>query len=152
MYAQGIREAEAKLLELRHEEIERIAVSASALSASLAAAAVYPPLAVPLFVGGLAIGVLAVAAMWRHWDLVDRLADDRDAYVIPAVRTYGAREARMDRRRGHAAVLRSWTRFPDARVAELVDELEDLADELEDEHFELDPASAMAGGWSASPR
>ena len=144
MYARALQDAEAKLLELHHEEQQRIAVSAVALGASLACTAVFPPLAVPLFVGGFAIGALGVSAIWRHWDLVDRLADDGDAYLIPEVRAYAAREARMTRRRGHAALIRDWTSSPDVRVAEFVDELEELADALEDEDLELDPASAMA--------
>jgi hypothetical protein len=144
MYARALQEAEAELLELHHEEQQRMGVSAVALGASLACTSFFPPLVVPLFVGGLAVGALGVSAIWRHWDLVDRLADDGDAYLIPEVRAYAAREARMDRRRGHAALIRSWTSPPDARVAELVDELEELACALEDEELELEPASAMA--------
>ncbi len=144
MYARSLQEAETELVALHQDERARLAVSAAALGASLVATAVYPPLAVPLFVAGLAIGALAVAAIWHHWDLVDRLADDRDAYLIPEVRSYAARETRMDRRRAHAAMVRAWTSAPDERVAELVDELTDLADALEDEELEVDPATAVA--------
>jgi hypothetical protein len=144
MYAGALQDAEAELAELRRDEQCRIALSAVALGASLVATAIFPPLVAPLLVGGLAIGVLGVLAFWRHWDLLDRLADDRDAYLIAEVLAYGAREARMDRRRDHAAMIRAWASCPDARAAELIDELADLADALEDDRLELDPASAMA--------
>ena len=53
-----------------------------ALALSLAATAVLPELAVPLFVGGLAVGVLGVRAALEQSEIVDRLAGERDAYVI----------------------------------------------------------------------
>jgi hypothetical protein len=144
MYARALQEAEAELVERRHDEQYRIALSALALTASIVATAVFPPLVVPLFTGGLAIGVLGVVATWRHWDLLDRLADDREAYSISEVRAYGAREARMDRRRFHAKLVRAWTSSSDPRVADFVDELDDLADALENADLELDIATAVA--------
>ena len=148
MYARAVQEAEARLVELRHDELHRIALSAVALGGSLTTTAVYPPLALPLFVGGLTIGILGIGAIWRHWDLVDRLADDEDAYLIPEVRAYAARDARMNRRLSYAAVIRSWSRQPDlcadTRIAEFAEPLEELARELEDADLELDPACALA--------
>jgi hypothetical protein len=144
MYARALQEAETELVALHHDERARLASSAAALGASLVATAVYPALAVPLFVAGLAIGALAVSSIWHHWDLVDRLADDRDAHLIPEVRSYAARETQMDRRRAHAALVRAWASAPDERVADLVAELTDLADALEDEGLEVDPATAVA--------
>jgi hypothetical protein len=148
MYARAVQEAEAQLVEVRHDEWHRIALSAVALGASLATTAVYPPLVFPLFLGGLAVGILGIGAIWRHWDLVDRLADDVDTYLIPEVRAYAARDARMDRRLGHAELIRSWTRQPersaDTRIAEFAEQLEELARELEDADLELDPACALA--------
>jgi hypothetical protein len=148
MYARALQDAEAQLVDLRHDERHRVALSAAALGGSLGASAVHPPLAFPLFLGGLAIGILGIGAIWRRWDLVDRLADDRDAYLIPEVRAYAARDARMDRRRGHAAVIRSWARRPDVsaetRTAEFAEQLEELARDLEDADLELDPACALA--------
>jgi hypothetical protein len=103
---------------------------------------------VPLFLGGLALGVLGIGAIWRHWDLLDRLADDGDAYIIPAVRAYAARDARVDRRLGSAAHIRSWIASPllpaDARIVEYADMLEELACELEDRDLDLAPTSAIA--------
>jgi hypothetical protein len=148
MHAHAIQEAEAQLVELRHDELQRGCLGGVALGASIAATVLYPPLAFPFFVGGLTIAVLAVRAIWGHWDLVDRLADDRDAYLIPEVRAYAAREARMDRRLAHAELIRTWTSNPtmaaDARVVQHAHDLEDLARDLEDERLELDPACALA--------
>jgi hypothetical protein len=148
MYAHAIQEAEAQLVELRQDEVQRGGLGVAALGASIAATVVYPPLALPLFLGGLTIAGLAVRAIWGHWDLVDRLADDRDAYLIPEVRAYAARDARADRRLAHAELIRTWTGKPtmaaDARVVEYAHDLEDLARDLEDERLELDPACALA--------
>jgi hypothetical protein len=148
MYARALQEAEAHLVEVRHDELHRLGLSGLALGASVTATVVCPPLVVPLFLGGLTIGALGIGSLWRHWDLVDRLADDRDAYRIPEVRAYAARDARMDRRLGYAAHVRSWIErsslSADVRIAEFAEELEELASALEDRDLELDPASAIA--------
>jgi hypothetical protein len=148
MHARALEEAETQLVALRNEEVQRVALSAVALGASLVATAVYEPLVIPLFVGGLAMVVLGIGVIWRRWDLLDRLADDRDAYGIPAVRAYATRDARMDRRLGHAALIRSWVHQPDlpagAWIVEFAEGLEELARELEDADLELDPACALA--------
>ena len=148
MYAHAIQEAEAQLVELRHDELQRGGLGVAALGASIAATVVYPPLAFPLFLGGLTIAALAVRAIWGHWDLVDRLADDRDAYLIPEVRAYAARDARTDRRLAHAELIRSWIGRPalptEARIVEYAHDLEELARDLADDRLELDPASALA--------
>ena len=148
MYARALQDAETQLVELRHDELHRIGLGAVALGASLAATAVYPPLVFPLFFGGLTMGVLGGRAVWRHWDLVDRLADDRDAYVIPDVRAYAARDTGMGRRRSYAATIRSWTRGralpPEDRITQSAALLDELACELEDAELELDPACALA--------
>jgi hypothetical protein len=148
MYARALEEAETRLGELRIDELQRVALSAAALGASLTATVVYEPLVLPLFVGGAALGILGIGAIWRHWDLLDRLADDRDAYVIPAVQAYAARDARMDRRLDHAAHIRSWIEAPSlstgARIVDFADELEELARELEDDGLDLEPACAIA--------
>ena len=96
MDARTLEASRARLAELRHEEIEQLAVSAAAIAGSLVLTTLYQPLVLPLFVGGLALGTLAIRSLWRHWDLVDRLAGDRDAHVIPEVREYAARHGRVD--------------------------------------------------------
>ena len=119
MHARAIDEAQARLFELHNDEIQDIALGGVALSASLASTALFPPLAVPLFVGGVTMGILGIRALWRHWDLLDRLADDRDAYAIRQVREYAARDARMGRRAHFAELARSWARAPDVTIAEV---------------------------------
>src|SRR5262245_28982618 len=108
MYAGTAESFEAQLGDLRQDEVQDTALGGVALAASLVSTAVYPSLALPLFVGGLALGVLGVRASWRHWDLLDRLADDRDAYTIPEVHAYAARDTGMQRRLHYAGLLRSW--------------------------------------------
>jgi len=148
MYARALEEAETRLVDLHHDEVQRVVLSVVALGGSLVATVVYEPLVIPLFLGGLVLGVLGIGAIWRHWDLLDRLADDSDAYSIRAVRAYAARDARMDRRRGNASFIRSWLAGPvpvaDSRIVEYADMLEQLACRLEDDDLELDPSCAIA--------
>ena len=147
MYARAIDEAEARLLELHHEERYQLGLSAVALTASLAMTTIYVPVVLPLFVGGLAVGALGMRTFWRHWDIVDRLAEEHDAYVIPEVLSYAARDARMERRSTSAALIRSWLRTAALAGSPLLaqaEELEALACELEDRDLELDPACAVA--------
>ena len=148
MYARAIDEAETRLLELRHEERYQLGLSAVALAASLAMTAIYVPVVLPLFVGGLAVGVLGMRTFWQRWDIVDRLADERDAYVIPEVLSYAARDACMERRSTSAALIRSWlctaALAGSSPVLAQAEELEALACELEDRDLELDPACAVA--------
>src|SRR4029077_20171571 len=87
-------------------------------------------------------------SLWRRWDLVDRLADDRDAYVISTVRAYAARDARMDRRHTNAASLRYWATQADltevvSELEQLGRELEQLARDLENADLDLNPACAI---------
>jgi hypothetical protein len=106
-----------------------------------------PQLAVPLLVGGLTTLVLGMRALWRRWDLVDRLAGESDAYTIAEVYAYASREATMERRRTFAALIRghlgSVGDVPEG-LDDAAAELRALVDELEDEHLELDPACAVA--------
>ena len=149
MYARAVDDAQTRLAELRRDELLDVALGTAAFLGSLLTSVVYPPLAVPLLVGGLVTGACAVATLWRRWDLVDRLADDRDAYRIPEVEAYAAREAHLDRRRYHAELIRSWARQqPEGptglRVREAADQLEALARDLENPDLELTPACAVA--------
>jgi hypothetical protein len=147
MYARTLDDAATRLRELRHEERDDLGLALVALALALASTQVRPALAMPLFLGGVALGALGVRALWRRWDLVDRLAGDRDAYVIDEVRAYAAREATMERRRALAAVVRRTLDDPvepAAGRADAVGELRALADELEDDGLELEPAAAIA--------
>lgn len=148
MYARAVDEAGLRLRELRHQEWESLGLGALALALALVATQVRPAFAVPLFLGGLVLGASGVRAAWRHWDLVDRLAAERDAYVIPEVLAYASREATPERRHGFATVIRATLRQPhrllDPRFASTAEELEALATELDDGGLELDPACAVA--------
>lgn len=144
MYARAVEEGAAKLRALRHEEWEDLGLGAVAIALAVTATQVWPELAVPLFVGGVAVGVKGVRAAWRRWDLVDRLADYVDAYVIPEVLAYASRHASMERRRTFANFIRSRLLASDSRIAAVAQDLEALATDLEDDSLVLDPCAAVA--------
>jgi hypothetical protein len=144
MYARAVEEGAAKLRALRHEEWEDLGLGAVAVALAVATTQVWPELAVPLFVGGVVVGVKGVRAAWRRWDLVDRLADYVDAYVIPEVRAYASRHASMERRRTFASFIRCRLLADDSRTAVVAQDLEALAIDLEDESLALDPVAAVA--------
>jgi hypothetical protein len=148
MHARAVDEGAATLRALRHEEWQDLGLGALAIALAVAATQVWPQLAVPLFVGGVAVGARGVRAAWRRWDLVDRFADDVDAYVIPEVQAYASRHASMERRHTFASLLRSRLPKPglatDARVVAVARDLEALATELEDDSLALDPVAAVA--------
>jgi signal transduction histidine kinase len=148
MYARAVDDAAARLHALRTEERGDLGLAVLALGLAVAATQVRPSLAAPLFVGGLGVGVLGLRALWRRWDLLERLAGERDAHVIPEVLAYATRETTMERRQTFAALVRAELRRPetavDARLAAVADELEALASELEDPGLALDPAAAVA--------
>ena len=148
MYARAVDDASVRLHELRREELQDFGLAALALGLALAATQLRPAFAMPLFLGGVAVGALAVRALWRRWDLVDRLAGERDAYVISDVLAYASRETTKERRHWFAAVIRSVVSQPGpavvARVHAAAEDLEALASELEDEELALDPACAVA--------
>jgi hypothetical protein len=145
MYARAVDEASARLRALRREEWEDLALASLALALAVAASYVRPSLAVPLLVGGLAVGILGLRALARRWALIDLLADERDAYVIPEVLAFATREATLERRRTFAALLR---RAPspgcEERVASASEELEALVAELDDGGLTLAPPAAVA--------
>ena len=148
MYARAVDEASSRLRELRQEEWEDLSLAAFSLGLALAATQVRPAFAMPLFLGGVVIGARGMRALWRRWDLVERLAGEHEAYRIPEVRAYAAREATFERRHTYAAWIRGelqQTGLVHAnRVRLAAAELEALARELDDDELELDPASAVA--------
>ena len=74
MHAPTVDEAGVRLRELRLEEWYDLALAGVAVALAVGAAELAPSLALPLLIGGLALGGLGIRALWRHWDLVDRLA------------------------------------------------------------------------------
>jgi hypothetical protein len=148
MYARAVEDAARDLRDLRHDEWGDFGLGVLAFGLAAAATELRPAWALPLLIGGMTVWALGVRAMWRHWDLVDRLAGDRDAYVISDVLAHASREATINRRRTFAAMIRGTMRQPgvvlEPRVGAAADELEALAEELEDEELVLDPACAVA--------
>ena len=148
MYARAVDEAASRLRELRHEELETFGLGAFALALAIAATQHRPGLALPLFIGGVVVGARGVRALFRRWDLVDRLAGERDAYVIREIYDYAAREATIERRQSFAALIRGRLvdhgLGVDERVRAVAGELDALATDLEDDELELDPACAVA--------
>jgi hypothetical protein len=144
MYARAVEEGAAKLRALRHEEWGDLGLAAVAVALAVAATQAWPELAVPLFVGGVVVGVKGVRAAWRRWDLVDRLADYVDAHVIPEVLAYASRHASMERRRTFASFIRSRLLASDSRIAAVAQDLEALAIDLDDDSLALDPVAAVA--------
>jgi hypothetical protein len=144
MYARAVEDAAFRLRELHRDERNDLGLGALVLALSLVATAVRPELAVPLFVGGLVLGVLGVRAAVEQWEIVDRLAGERDAHVIWEVRRRAAREATMERRHALADHVRWWiSESAPERVRAAAPELEALAAELDDDELMLDPVSAV---------
>jgi hypothetical protein len=148
MYARAVDDAATRLRELRRDERHELGLAGAALGLAIGATEFAPSLALPLLIGGLAVGVLGIRALWRHWDLVDRLADEPYAYAIAEVLAYASRETTLERRRRSAVLIRHHLEstctsrpagFDDARG-----ELAALADELDDGALELSPACAVA--------
>jgi hypothetical protein len=110
MYARAVENAESRLRELRNEQWLDLSLAALVTGIALAATGVRPALAIPLFLGGLYAWALGIRALVRHWDLLDRLAGERDAHVIPAVAAYAARHATLATRDSLAAgIIRGMT-------------------------------------------
>jgi hypothetical protein len=148
MHARAVDDASARLRDLRREEWGDLGLGALALALAIAATQVRPSLALPFFLGGLAVGALGVRALWRRWDLVERLSGEPDAYVIAEVRAVASREATIERRHVFAASIRAKLGHPGldfgARARGARHELEELASELDDGELELDPVCAVA--------
>ena len=148
MNARAVEAAEMRLRELHRDEWHDLGLAGSALGLAFAATEYMPSLTLPLFIGGIGLGVLGIRALWRHWDLVDRLADEPDAYAIAEVLAYAARETTMERRQRCAALIRNRLEPTPMSGSQVVNdaaaELAALAAELEDEELELSPACAVA--------
>jgi len=148
MYARAVEDAEARIRELRREEYRDLGLAAAVLALAVIVTFVHPPLAFPLLVGGFAVGFLGLRALWRRWDLVERLSGDHDAYVISEVLRRAARETTAERRRLYAASIRIQLDASNSLYAERASraarELEALAADLDDETLELDPAAGVA--------
>ena len=148
MYACEVDRATIELHGLQQDEWVNAALAALTSGLALGASGLAPSLAVPLLVGALTSTFLAVRAFWRRWDLLERLALDRDAYRIPEVRLRADRSATMETRHVLAQSIRRllepWGYPCAARIRAEAEGLEALARELDDPTLSLDPACAVA--------
>ena len=148
MYARAVDEASERLQELYRQQWDDFGLAAVALGLAVAATRFRPSLALPLFFGGLGVGLLGARALIRRWNLLEHLAGERDAYAIAEVYELASREATFDRRHTLATLIRSRLMQPppvfEARIRAAAQDLDALASELDDRDLELEPACAVA--------
>jgi len=148
MVAREVECAAKELRAFRSEGRQQFALAAVAFGLALTASQLRPAFAVPLLFGGIGALFLGVRASARRWELIDRLALDRDAYGIPEVRERAAQAATMTSRRALASSIHILLSQPGlaaaGRVRAVAKDLETLAAELDDDGLALDPASAVA--------
>jgi hypothetical protein len=147
VYAWELEETDTRLRGLRHEEREDTGLAAVTFAAALVLSWLFPALALPLLVGALAVALLALRAFWRHWELVDRLLLERDAYRIREVRERAQRSSTIENRHSLARSIRSVLKEPgyaSSAVRAAAGELQALARDLDDPGLALDPACAVA--------
>jgi hypothetical protein len=145
MVARRVEEAGRRLRELKREEYEDAAVALAAFGLTLGAAEFWPELVVPLLVGALFLSGKTYVVLWRRWDLLERLAGERDAYEIPEVRARAEQQASMHNRQTLSRAIRTRLELGEnPRITVAADDLAALADELADEELDLDPACAVA--------
>jgi hypothetical protein len=154
------RVVDARSIEEASRELERRRWQVSAdvafalVAGALAAPGVLfePPVALALAIGATIALALSLVAAVRRYLLIERLALDRDAYAIAAVRRYGRRltSRRMRERLSRSlrsVVADSWrceSYIPPGRVAAFATELEELARELAEAACHVEPVSAAS--------
>jgi hypothetical protein len=145
MYAAAVDRAAERLRELRREEVEDGLLASATIGCAVSATHAWPALALPLLVGGLVVGALAVRAVFSRWELVDRLLLSRDAYTIPEVRRRAEEATSIQHRRSLAAVLQMTLGDPflQARLEGARADMVELVAELRDDRLTLDPFCAV---------
>jgi hypothetical protein len=148
MDARSVERAEIQLHELRLQGLCDFVLAGVAFAAALAGSRLLPPLAVPLLVAGMGVALLGMRALVRRYLLLEDLAVDRDAYLIPEVRAVALRAASREHRRRLACAIRealnpTWC-GGNPRVEANRDLLLEMGAALEDEALTLDPAAAIA--------
>jgi hypothetical protein len=148
MDARSVERAEVQLHELRFQGLCDFVLAGVAFAAALAGSRLLPPLAVPLLVGGMGVAVLGMRALVRRYLLLEDLAVDRDAYLIPEVRAVALRAASREQRHRLASAIREalnpcWC-GTNPRVEANLDLLAEIGVALEDERLTLDPCAAIA--------
>ncbi len=144
--ARRIEQLEATLAELERRTRDRALLAAGALAVALIATRASPDLAWPLAAGGLCVAFLGIATYVRRRELIEALARDPDAYVIPDVRRFGEQLARPRVR--HELALSIRLALEDPLVGKQVElcraELEELVGELDSPDWAIEPAAAVA--------
>jgi hypothetical protein len=139
MSAREVERLGRELHELNERTIGDLGLAAVAFGLALAASRLHKDLAIPLFVGAMALVGLGMVAFVRRHLLVEDAAADPDAYLLGEVRRYGEHIASEDRRRACAAQIR---RMLAANGDDPI--LEELADDLERRDLHFDPLCAVA--------
>jgi hypothetical protein len=153
MYARAVDDAAVQLRSLRTQQWEDFALAGMSFAVALAATRLEPALVMPFFVGALFATARGMHAVIRHFELLDALTGEPEAYVIAEVRARAFREATLERRRTLASYLRAWA--SDERLSAVADELRLLVAELENEQLELSAVCAvecarlLSGGQSS---
>ena len=125
MDARSIEEASRQLEQRRWEELANAAFAVAAGALAALGVLFGSPLVLALAIGAACAFALALVAAVRRYLLVERLALDRDAYVIAAVYRYGCRLTSRRARQRLSRSLRSlvaepwrrWSCIVPARVA-----------------------------------
>ena len=148
MNARQVDEAARQLGGLTAQTVESLALAVAAVGLALAASQLRPSLALPLLAGGIGVGYLGMRAFVRRAFLIEDLAVDPDALLIPAVERYAQRAASPRHRRVLAGSLRSALNGSSndtaARFLTVRPELEELIGALEDDRLEWEPRVAVA--------
>lgn len=147
MNARQIEQADERLHDLKVRAVEDMVLAACGFGLALAATQLRPAFAVPLLVGAIALCFLGVQALVRRSFLIEDLAADRDAYVIPDVRGFGLRAASPAHRHQLARVLRvallGSTYETAERLQAVRPELDELIADLEDDSLRWEPPAAV---------
>ena len=129
------------------EEWGDLGLAAIAIVLSLVATQAAPALALPLFAGGFVAALLGCRAVFRRWDLFERLLLDPTAYAIPEIRSRAEEKAGKARRAAFARSIRAMLDlappYRNARVELVAAELAGLADDLDDDTLRLDALCAV---------
>jgi hypothetical protein len=148
MNARQLDEATTRLHDLRAQSVGDFVLAVAATGLALTATQLRPVLAIPFLVGAVGVGFLGVQAYVRRIFLVEELADDRDAYAIPAVRRFGERAMTLGHRHRLAQSIRvamtDSSAEMTARLQMVRVELDQLVAVLEDEQRSLEPYSLVA--------
>jgi hypothetical protein len=140
-----------ELARKRRRSVEAAALALVTLLLAAGARLVLPQLFVPLLIGGLLEILIAISSVLDRRYVIQELAADPRAYVIPEVERYGSRFTRLPARQRMAswinhvlaeATLPGTLLLPE-RVERYALELHSLAKELASPAVQFSPATAV---------